>query len=143
MTLMGKIGALSPKTLLEQGELDEVLEKKRRAYDAAVRPVRLKIARGNHKWREIENDLVPRNQGRWLVSASTDAIYTPVRGVVFLPDSVNVIAEHAPLHYYVDADDELHFFERLPGTWTQHLEKRAARELAKAAPKPRRVPAES
>jgi hypothetical protein len=64
MTLMGKIGALSPKTLLEQGELDEVLQKKRRAYDAAVRPARLKIARGNRKWSEIENDLVPRNQGR-------------------------------------------------------------------------------
>ena len=144
MTLMGKIGALSPKTLLEQGELDEVLEKKRRTYDAAVRPARLKIARGNLKWTEIENDLVPRNQGHWLVSASTDAIYTPVRGVVFQPDSVNLIAEYAPLHYFVDDDDdELHFFERLPGTWTEHLEKRAAREPAKAAPKPRRVPAES
>ena len=79
MTLMGKIGALSPKTLLEQGELDEVLEKKRRTYDAAVRPARLKIARGNLKWTEIENDLFPRNQVHWLVSASTDAIYTPVR----------------------------------------------------------------
>jgi hypothetical protein len=63
--------------------------------------------------------------------------------VVFQPDSVNLIAEYAPLHYYVDGDDELHFFERLPGTWTEHLEKRAGRGLAKAAPKPRRVPAES
>ena len=56
---------------------------------------------------------------------------------------MNLIAEYAPLHYFVDDDDELHFFERLPGTWTEHLEKRAAREPAKAAPKPRRVPAES
>jgi Zn-finger nucleic acid-binding protein len=143
MSLMAKIGALSLKTLLEQSELDEVLEKKRKAYDAAVRPARLRIARGNQRWTEIENDLVPRNRGRWLVSASTDAIYTPVRGVVFQPDSVNVIAELAPLYYYVDADDELHFFERLPGTWTEHLERLAARELRKAAPKPRHGPVES
>jgi hypothetical protein len=142
MTLMGRIGQLSGKILLEEGTPDEVAEKKRRAYNDVVRPERLKIARRNPKWTEIENDLVPRNRARWLVSASTDAMYTPVRGMVFQPYSVNVIAEIAPLHYYVDDDGELHFFERLPETWTGHLEKKAARERARAAPKPRRVPAE-
>ena len=141
MTLMGRIVALSPKTLLEQGELHEVLEKKRRAYDAEVRPARLKFARRNSRWTEVENDFVPRGRGD-LVSAATDHVYTPMRGVVFQPDSVNVIAELAPLYFTVDANDELRFYERQPWTWTAFLEKRAARELTRAAPRPRRVPAE-
>ena len=65
------------------------------------------------------------------------------RGVVFQPDSVNVIAELAPLYFTVDANDELTFYERQPWTWTAFLEKRAARQLARAAPRPPRVPAES
>jgi hypothetical protein len=137
-----KILGLSQKTLLQQGEPDEVAAKERKAYAENVRPERLKAARRNSRWTEIENDLVPRLGGRWLVSASTDAVYTPVRGAVFLSYLADVVADQAPLHYFVDGDDELHFFERLPETWTQHLEKKAARDLRKAAPKPRRVPAE-
>ena len=142
MSLMGRIGGLSREALLEEGTLKEVTEKKRRANEEKARPARLKIARSNPRWAEIENDLVGRLGGRWLVSASSDRIYQPVRGAVFLPHSVTAVADQAPLFFHVDDQDELHFFERLPLTWTQHLEKRAARELAKAAPKPRRVPAE-
>jgi len=43
-------------------------EKKRKVLDEHVRPARLEVARGNVRWHEIENDLVPRNRGRWLVS---------------------------------------------------------------------------
>jgi hypothetical protein len=117
-----------------------VAEKKRKALDEQLRPARLEVARRIPKWTEIENDLVSRGRG-WLVSANDDAVYTPVRGVIFQPYSVNVVADQAELSFYV-GDGELHFLERLPFTWTQHLEKRAARELAKAAPKPRRVSAE-
>jgi hypothetical protein len=85
---------------------------------------------------EIENDLVPCLGGRWMVSASNDRIYTSVRGTVFAPHSVNAIADRTELAFYVDHDGELHFFEQLPGTWTEHLEKKAARELAEAARKP-------
>ena len=77
-----------------------------------------------------------------MVSASSDRIYTPVRGTVFFPASVNVVADQTPLACFVDLVGELHSFEQLPGTYTQHLEKPAAKELRKAAPKPRRVPAE-
>ena len=129
---------LAGESLLEEGEPDQVLEQKRKAYDEAVRPARLEAARRMPKWTEIESDLVPRNRGRWLVSASSDHIYQPVSGVVFASYSVTVIADRTALWFYVDDEGELHFFERLPFTWTQHLEKRAARELAKAAPKPRR-----
>lgn len=140
MSLMGRL-RLSGESSLEQGTPDEVAEKKRRAYDAVVRPARLEVARRNSKWTEIENDLVPRGRG-WLVSAETDLIYQPVRGVVFARYSVNVIADQTELSFYVDRDGDLVFLERIRGTWTEHLEKHAARELAKAAPKPRRVLAE-
>ena len=145
MSLRSTLGTfgLSQETLLQQGEPDEVAAKTRRAYAEKVRPERLKAARRNSRWTEIENDLVPRLGGRWLVSASSDRIYQPVRGTVFLPHSVTAAADKSGLSFYVDADGDLVFFEQLPGTWTKHLEKKAARELAKAAPKPRRVPAES
>ena len=41
------------------------------------------------------------------------------------------------LSFTVGDNGELAFFEQLPGTWTQHLERIAERELAKATPKPR------
>ena len=116
MSLRTSLG-LSRESSLEEGTPDEVMAKKRRALDEQVRPARLEVARRNPKWIEIENDLVPRARG-WLVSAKTDAIYTPVRGVVFAAHSVNVIADQAELAYYVDRDGELHFLERIPGTWT-------------------------
>jgi hypothetical protein len=66
------------------------------------------------------------------------------RGAVWVADTVAVVADMAELWFYVTADDEIHFLERVnpPATYTQWLEQRAARELRKAAPKPRRVPAE-
>ena len=140
MSVRTKLG-LSRESSLEEGEPDVVMARKRQVYAEKVRPARLEVARRQPKWTEIENDRVPRGRG-WLVSASTDAIYTPTRGVVFAPHSVNVIADRTALSFYVDDQGDLHFLEQLPGTWTEHLEKRAARELAKAAPKPRRVPAE-
>ena len=134
--------SLATRASLEEGEPHEVMENKRRAYAEKVRPARLEVARRNQFWTEIENDLVERLGGRWLVSASTDLIYQRVRGTVFAPHSVSAIADRTELAFYVDEDDELHFFEQIPGTWQEHLEKKAARDLAKAAPKPRRVLAE-
>jgi Zn-finger nucleic acid-binding protein len=141
MSLRSTLG-LSRETLLEEGEPDEVMEKKRRAYAEKVRPERLKAARRNSRWLEIENDLVPRLGGRWLVSASSDRIYQRVRGTIFLPHSVTAVADQSELAFYVDEDGDLVFLEQLRGTWTEHLEKQAAKELRKAAPKSRRVPAE-
>jgi hypothetical protein len=112
---------------LEEGTPKEVAEKKRRALMAAVRPKRLEVARSNAKWTEIPNDLVPRNQGRWLVSAETDAIYTLFRGTVFAPLSVNVVANLTELSFYVDSDGDLVFLERLPGKWSEHVERQARR----------------
>ena len=137
MSLRSTLG-LSREASLEEGTPDEVAEKKRRALAAVLRPRRLEVARRNSVWTEIENDLVPRNRGLWLVSASTDAIYTPTRGVVFQSHSISVIADRTPLSFYVDPDGDLVFLEQLPGTWTQHLERQAAKERRRAAPSARR-----
>lgn len=137
MSLRTTLG-LSRESSLEEGTPDEVAEKKRRALDEKLRPARLEVARRNAKWTEIANDLVSRGRG-WLVSAETDAVYAPARGMVFAPHAVNVIADQSELFYFVDDAGDLQFFERIPGTWTAHLERHAARELAKAARKPRRV----
>jgi hypothetical protein len=72
----------------------------------------------------------------------TDAVYQPCRGVVFQPHTITAIADQAALFFVVDDAGDLQFFERLPGTWSEYVEKRAARERAKAAPKPRRAWAE-
>ena len=81
MSLMTRL-RLSGESSLEEGTPDEVIAKKRSVLAEQVRPARLEAARHNPKWTEIQNDLVPRARG-WLVSASTDAIYQPARGVVF------------------------------------------------------------
>ena len=45
--------------------------------------------------------------------------------------------DQVELAFTVGDDGDMSFFEQIPGTWTQHLERKAARELAKAAPTPR------
>src|SRR5688572_23186513 len=57
-----KILGLSQKTLLQQGEPDEVAAKERKAYAENVRPERLKAARRNSRWTEIRT---PRSASRW------------------------------------------------------------------------------
>jgi hypothetical protein len=98
-----------------------VAAKKRKPFTEAVRPARLEVARGNQRWTEIEDDLVPRGHG-WLVSAETDAIYMPTHGIVFQPCSVNVIADQTELSYFVDRDGDLVFLERVtnPATWSKY-----------------------
>jgi hypothetical protein len=143
MSLRTTLG-LSRESSLEEGTPDEVRAKKSAALAAVLKPARLEVARRNSKWTEFEEvDLVargPRNQ--WFVSATTDEVFEPHRGAVFQSGSTSVIADQADLAFYLDPNGELVFLERIPGTWTEHLEKQAARERAKAAPEPRRVLAE-
>jgi hypothetical protein len=94
---------------------------------------RLEVARRNRRWHELQEvNLVARHRG-WLVSATTDEIFSPYRGAVWVPDSVAVVSDMAELWFYVTAD-EIHFLERVnpPATYTQWLEQRAAKELRKA-----------
>ena len=117
---------LSDESSLNEGTPDEVIEKKRRAVTEALRPKRLEIARSNPKWTEVEDDFVPRGRG-WLVSAGTDLVYQPARGVIFASHSTNVISDQTEFSYYVDGDGDLVFLERLPGTWSEYVERRERR----------------
>ena len=88
------------------------------------------MARRCQAWTEVEDDFVPRGRGLF-VSAGTDHVYTPVRGVVFETASVAIIATHAPYYFTVAADAGLAFYERLPQTWTEICERKARRDAAR------------
>jgi hypothetical protein len=139
MSFLGTLGVKSREAHMLEGTPDEVQEK-RRQY---VREQRVESARRQSRWKEIEEvDVVPKM--RFLVLASTDEIVTPYRGAAFDSGSAWPMADQTELYYYVRDDGDLAFFEKHtnPATWTEFLEKQAARERVKAAPKPRRVPAE-
>jgi hypothetical protein len=129
---------LSREGSLEEGTPAEVAEKKRRAHEEELRPARLEVARRNSRWTEIEADFVARGRnGYWLVSVSSDHVYTRACGEVFQSGSVAAVSDFAPLFFTVDADGDLTFYEREPWTWTEHLEQQAKREQLRNAPKPR------
>jgi hypothetical protein len=62
-----------------------------------VRKARLEAARRNPLWTELDKvDLARRPQG-YLVSASTDEVFRPHRGIVFASWSASAVADRAPL----------------------------------------------
>jgi hypothetical protein len=132
MTLLGKL-RLSDESSLEEGTPAQVSEARRVAHAEKLRSARLEAALRNSRWHEFERvDLVRRNRG-WLVSATTDEIFSPVRGVVFEPYSVNLIDEQSELWFFVTREQEVVFLERRPGTWSEYIEKRTQREHRRAA----------
>ena len=92
----------------------------------AIRAGRIEAARRCQVWTEIEDDLVPRGRGLF-VSADTDHVYAPIRGVVFATASVEIIATHAPYYFTVSADGQLAFYERRPQTWSEIVARQARR----------------
>lgn len=92
------------------GRLGEPRRKPGQQFDEELREARLAMTRRCSAWTEIEDDLVPRGYRGWsLVSASTDAVYERVRGVVFRSSSASVVADVTPLYFTVDDDGELTF----------------------------------
>jgi hypothetical protein len=64
----------------------------------------------------------------YLVDSDTDAVYKPWRGAVYAPGEVKgSFAEYTELHFYVSRAGELVFLERVPGSWTEHVERRERR----------------
>lgn len=91
---------------------------------AEVRAARIKVARSNPRWTEIDAaDLVQRPLAYW-VSVDTDAYFTHARGAIFERDSSTVIATHAELTFYVE-DGEITFLERQLGCWSDVVARRA------------------
>lgn len=106
-------------------------QKKASPGQKKLHTARVRAARGSPNWTELdEADLVAR--GDLLVSVATDAVYKRHPGVVFEPGSTTMIADHAPLAFYVNADEPT-FLERLPGTWSDEIarqERRHARAVS-------------
>jgi hypothetical protein len=97
-----------------------------------VRRARLEVARLTSHWTEIEDDLVRRgHRGRFLVSASSDEIYTTYAGVVFEPGKATAVSDRAQLHWYQDANGRLVFLEKQPRTWSELVARRARREAVR------------
>ena len=138
MSLLGKIGKLSPESAALEGEPAVVEARKRAAHDEKLRPARVEAARRMSGWHEVKDDFVPRLGGHWLVSAGSDRIYVPYRGTVWAADSVVPIADTVELSFVVDDDLEVRFYERLkhPSTWSEHVRKQTAKQLQKTAPQP-------
>ena len=136
MTLLGKLG-LSPESAALEGTPDEVDKRVRAAHDEKLRPARAQAARRISGWHEIEDDLVPREQG-WFVSAGSDRIYAPYRGVVWTADTAVPLAETADLAFVVDDDLQLRFYERVrhPSTWSEYVRRQTEKKLQKTAARP-------
>ena len=89
----------------------------------ALLDARIAAARRQPRWVEIPYDLVAR--GPFLVSAATDEVFLPRRGVVFERGSARLVAGIAALVFAVTDEGELLFLDRQPDGWSQLIERRA------------------
>lgn len=97
---------------------------------AKLQEARLRAARANTHWTELEAvDLVAR-PGGLLVAASDDAVYTQYRGAIWERGSATMISDQAALFWFEQDDGELTFLERQPETWSQVIEKQERRSRA-------------
>jgi hypothetical protein len=91
-----------------------------------LREARFEAARRMPLWQEARaTDFVRR--GPWLVHDDSDQLCSFYRGLVFASHSAAVVSDHAELLWYLDANDNLVFVEREPGTWSQVVERQARR----------------
>jgi hypothetical protein len=122
MTLIERLKG-GPRTL------EDAEDAERAVVEKQVREARLQYARGCRRWQEIGDDLVPRAGGRLFVGAATDRVYRAYPGTVFAPHSADAIADQSALSYVVTSSGGLVFYEEQRETWTEQLERRAARKL--------------
>lgn len=102
--------------------------------DAELREARVRAARQNSRWEEIEDDLVERGyKGTLLVSAETDRVYRLHPGAVFQPGSADIIATMSPLQFFVDREGNPQCLERLPESWSNMVARQASRRTGAAA----------
>lgn len=99
-----------------------------RTGEAKLKAARVKAARANVMWTEIEpDDLIERDGGRLFVSAGSDLIYSLEPGAIFEKGTARLVSDFAELCFVVRDNDELVVFQRRPGTWTQVIEARERR----------------
>ncbi len=81
---------------------------------------RAEAARACNAWTELDPvDLVKR--GRFIISATTDDVYTPYAGIVWHRDSDRIeYGYDAALYFTVDRG-EVRLFERFGRTWSEMI----------------------
>jgi hypothetical protein len=85
-----------------------------------IRRNRSHSARKTNAWTELEAaDLVPRGNGRFLVSATDDSVYTEYRGHVWNASGGVEHSEANPLYWFVDEAGDVQLLERQPETWSE------------------------
>jgi len=131
MSLMGRIGGLSRDTLLAEGTPDEVAAKEA----ALLREKRIEHARSMRAWVEHRETDFVRRPPAYLIHAGTDEAFTIYAGAVFDPGTAYVAFNaDISMNWYVDAAGVITFLERCePRTWSELLERRAAREQRRLA----------
>lgn len=103
---------------------------RRRSTEQELRDARLKAARANPAWTELDPvDLVPRPHGV-LVSADTDWAYTHHPGTVWERGSTNLIADFAGLYFCEDDTGAPMFLERMPATWSMQVAAQARQAVS-------------
>jgi len=85
----------------------------------------VKAAKRHPGWVEIEDDVVPRDGGRCLVSAGSDRVYVIERGNVWERGSAALVSDYPGLAFLVRRDDELLLLREQPDSWTTTLMRRA------------------
>jgi len=100
---------------------------------ARLREARIAHARQNPRWHELDEvRLIARAPGL-LIDAEDDAAYKAWAGVLYARGEVaSAYGEFSEVYFYVDRDGVLQFLERIPGTWTQHVEQRERSKARKA-----------
>lgn len=104
-----------------------------RTEEEEIRAARVRFARGNQNWEELERPHLVR-RGPWLVHEPSDRLFVVYRGTVF-SRSAN-FAEATTLAFTVGPDDTLTFFERVrhPATWSEVVERQARRAARTRSP---------
>lgn len=91
-----------------------------------LRAARLRAARSNPRWTELEQDDLFLRPGRVLVSYSTDDAYLPHPGQIWERGSANAVADLAALYWYEDSNTgQPRFVEKMPATWSEQIARQA------------------
>jgi hypothetical protein len=95
-----------------------------------LREARIGHARGNPRWHELEEVALVRRPPGYLVDADSDAVYKAWRGTIYARGEVrSSFASETELWWFVaQHSGEIVFLERLPGTWSDVVAKRAKRQ---------------
>jgi hypothetical protein len=93
-----------------------------------LRAARREQARRNAYWQELEEAALVR-RAPFLVDADTDELWAPFLAPVFETGSARIVAnDQVPLAYFVTPEGDVRFVERVGGTWSAIVARRARRE---------------